>query len=68
MGHIDSINRGKLTRWIIKQKKAFGIVIDLSNRVEVIKLYERVMIFKDGFKQSDEWKASGTIPESIRPE
>ena len=44
LSHIDTLNRRKLTQWLIKNNE-ISILIDLTNRIEVIELYPRLIEF-----------------------
>lgn len=45
--HLDIKNRNKITQWLVENSD-FNIIIDLTNRVDVISLYPRHLHFEDG--------------------
>lgn len=53
MIHIDTLNRKKLTRWLIENNE-ISIIVDLTNRIEVINEYPRLIEFKEGVVVKDE--------------
>ena len=53
MSHIDSLNRKKLTKWLIDNNE-ISILVDLTNRIQVIREYPRLLEFKEGRLAKDE--------------